>query len=119
MGANVKWYAAEVEKHVMGTAAERVEKAAILLKNAVKEELSTAYSGKASAEGEPPHKRTGRLRASINHEVDKAKATARVGTNLKYGKFLELGTRKMAARPFLTSTLQKLSDAIGRLLKGA
>ena len=39
-GADFKSYLAEAKKHVRGTAAVRLEKAAILLKNATREELS-------------------------------------------------------------------------------
>lgn len=42
---------------------------------------------------------TGNLRNSITHETDKA--TVVVGTNVEYGKFVELGTYKMTPQPFL------------------
>lgn len=58
----------------------------------------------ASRPGNPPHRRTGQLARSV--------ASARLqpgvwgfGTNLKYGRFLELGTGRMAARPFLRPVL--------------
>lgn len=41
----------------------------------------------------------GTLRGSITHISD-GKA-AYIGTNVKYGKYVELGTVKMAARPYL------------------
>ena len=43
---------------------------------------------------------TGRLRNSITHAVDGNDAY--IGTNVDYGKFVELGTSKMAPRPYLT-----------------
>ena len=42
---------------------------------------------------------TGNLRNSITHTSD-GKA-AYIGTNVTYGKYVELGTVKMAAQPFL------------------
>lgn len=42
---------------------------------------------------------TGNLRNSITHTSD-GKA-AYIGTNVTYGKYVELGTVKMAARPYL------------------
>lgn len=42
---------------------------------------------------------TGNLRNSITHTSD-SKA-AYIGTNVEYGKYVELGTVKMAAQPFL------------------
>lgn len=53
----------------------------------------------ASAPGQPPATDTGRLANSI--EFDKvSELTATVGSNLIYAKYLEYGTRRMAARPF-------------------
>jgi HK97 gp10 family phage protein len=58
---------------------------------------------------EPPRKRTGWLQRNVLYELDKEKMEAKAGitVNALYGAFLELGTRKMAARPFLKSTLEK------------
>ena len=47
---------------------------------------------------------TGRLRASITHEHDNESA-AYVGTNVEYAPYVELGTYKMAARPFLRNAV--------------
>ena len=60
-----------------------------------------------SRPGEPPHIRTGTLRASIDQETFRraGEFVGRMGTNLDYGRFLETGTRKMAARPYLRPTL--------------
>ena len=61
----------------------------------------------ASAPGEPPRKRTGTLQKSIAHEVERESnaIVARVGTKVDYGRYLEFGTRKMAARPYLQPAL--------------
>lgn len=63
------------------------------------------YQG--SRPGEPPRKRTGTLQKSIAHEIesDNRNVVARVGTNVDYGRHLEFGTRKMAARPYLRASL--------------
>jgi HK97 gp10 family phage protein len=62
---------------------------------------------RASSPGQPPAVDTGRLRASITHEVEVSEdITGRVGTNVVYSKFLEHGTSKMAARPFLFPALE-------------
>lgn len=62
-----------------------------------------------SRPGEPPRVDTGRLRSSITHEVvSKLKGiVGRVGTNVKYGRYLELGTSKMLPRPWLIPALKK------------
>ena len=52
-----------------------------------------------------PNVQTGTLRRSITIEVDKAQLIAYVGTNVHYAIYLELGTIKMYARPFLRPAL--------------
>ena len=52
-----------------------------------------------SAPGEPPHSQTGALRNSMTFELDGARSL--IGPSVEYGKWLEFGTSKMAARPFV------------------
>lgn len=67
-----------------------------------------------SQPGEPPHKRTGWLQRHVIFELDRKNLRSRTGlaTNAMYGLFLELGTRKMAARPWLFATLKKYWEEI-------
>ena len=60
-----------------------------------------------SLPGEPPKKVTGELQRSIAWvtESDTSSIALQVGTNLEYGRYLELGTSKMVARPYLRATL--------------
>lgn len=44
---------------------------------------------------------TGRLRNSITHRFANGEDAEYIGTNVEYGAYVELGTSKMAARPFL------------------
>ena len=60
---------------------------------------------------------TGALKASLAMAEDKAtatKATVKVDydKNLKYGKYVELGTRGRAANPFLRNSVDKNLDRI-------
>jgi phage gpG-like protein len=50
---------------------------------------------------------TGRLRSSITWEVvsEGGELSAKVGTNVEYGPFVELGTRYMRAQPYLVPAL--------------
>lgn len=66
----------------------------------------------ASAPGQPPATDLGRLGASITHELgaDNEGLVARVGTNVEYALFLEVGTRHMAPRPFLRPALVEGAD---------
>ena len=78
---------------------------------------------RSSAPGEPPKTDTGRLVASIDIETDTDRLGAAVGTNLRYGKHLEMGTTKMAARPWLFPTFERLKprilSRIGAAIKAA
>lgn len=65
-------------------------------------------------------RKTGRLRASITHEIEtgKDRVTGRVGTNVKYGVYQEYGTSKMSGQPYLRPALEKNKGKIKQLLKG-
>jgi HK97 gp10 family phage protein len=45
--------------------------------------------------------RTGLLKASLQIIIDEPNLSVTIGTDAGYGKFVELGTRKMQAKPFL------------------
>jgi phage gpG-like protein len=72
----------------------------------------------ASKPGEYPRWLTGHLARSIAHEVNPETITVRVGTNVPYGKWLELGTHNMAPRPWMTLGLQEFAGEIQALLGG-
>lgn len=67
-----------------------------------------------SRDGEPPRARTGYLRKNVQSEYDEPNLSTRVGltVNAIYGLFLELGTKHMAARPWLLATLKKFLPQI-------
>lgn len=44
---------------------------------------------------------TGRLRNSITYKVRTGEKTVYIGTDVEYGKYVELGTSRMSAQPFL------------------
>lgn len=77
---------------------------------------SRIYGANPSSPGEPPHKQYGHLRRSVATEVDSATLVGRVGTNLNYGRWLELGTRLMAARPWLRRALRENQARIKSIL---
>lgn len=62
---------------------------------------------------------TGRLRASITYEIDENGLIARVGTNVEYAIYVEMGTWKMVAQPYLRPALEKLRPKIMAILKAA
>lgn len=55
---------------------------------------------------------TGQLQASITSEVDGL--TGSVGTNVEYAPYVELGTSKMSAQPFLLPSLEANRSKIER-----
>lgn len=58
---------------------------------------------------------TGRLRASITHEVDGE--TALIGTNVEYAYFVEVGTSRMKAQPFLVPAATEHGSTYSSILK--
>ena len=65
-----------------------------------------------SAPGHPPNSDTGRLVKSIGFDLDSQKLAGRVGTNLKYGAWLEFGTQTMAPRPWLSPAFRRNLEEI-------
>ena len=114
------WKGDELKKLVKLEYSKRLEAAAILLKNDIKESISEPSNhGRTPSEpGEPPHKESGRLRASISHEMNEDKSVARVGTNVLYGKFLELGTRFMESRPFIRAAFDRNVSKLKQIIRG-
>lgn len=72
-----------------------------------------------SSPGHGPGVRTGRLRNSITYRigVDAISPYADIGSAVLYAPFLELGTSRMAARPFLRPALAAASEH-GPLIAG-
>lgn len=131
----VEWHGDEAQAHVRARAVSFLRRAAIEVTRRAKELLSVAgtavrsrstrggrkgarvYGAARSKPGEPPRKQTGRLRASVTYEVDEASLSARVGTNVEYGKHMELGTKRgLAPRPWLRRALAECRGKISALL---
>lgn len=62
---------------------------------------------------------TGRLRNSITHEVDMSDQAAIIGTNVEYAAYVELGTSKMRAQPYLRPAALEHSDEYKSLVEAA
>ena len=77
---------------------------------AVQELNNTALSVESTAKQNIKNNKTvdtGRLLGSINTKLAKVStnATAEVGTNVEYANYIEYGTSKMGAKPFLNPAL--------------
>ena len=124
--ANLKWYGPEFDRRYrrfltlwLNVSVRLVRQHAVRLlsvagtgRSGRSRKAKQVYGANPSKPGEPPRKQRGRLRSSVAVEVDVDKASGRVGTSLKYGRYLELGTRKMAARPWLRRSLNETKAAI-------
>jgi HK97 gp10 family phage protein len=80
-----------------------------------KASLATGGRATHSKAGEPPRWQTKDLRKSITQE-SVSSTVERVGTNIKYAKWLELGTNSMAPRPYLRPALAQSKKKIIRIL---
>ena len=63
-----------------------------------------------------PRVQTGRLRASITHNVNPGEVE--IGTNVVYGKYLEFGTSRMPPYPWLFPAVESEKLEIIEALKG-
>lgn len=72
-----------------------------------------------SRPGSPPNTDTGRLVQSVKFDFQKGGLIGRVGSNLKYAKALEFGTKIMEARPWLSTAVSNAAKEIADIFKKA
>ena len=123
--ANVRDAALLVESMVKASMklGGRVESGEAVIKAGTKQVKVDRVSGEkagkvgsfSSNAGEIPRVQTGTLKRGITHEVHSVLPISRVGTNVKYGKWLEFGTRRMSPRPFMRPALERAKPHIHRL----
>ena len=78
-------------------------------------ELSTP---KEHADGKVrPNVDTGRLRNSITHQVDTEEGAVYVGTNVEYAAYVELGTSKSRAYPYLRPAAENHTDEYSQIIR--
>lgn len=83
----------------------------------IQSEIGTAFPP-SSDPGTPPHLRTGDLQGGVFFSVDQfgSEYVLTVTSTAPYSKFLEDGTDRMAARPFMLPALDKWGPIVtGRL----
>jgi HK97 gp10 family phage protein len=92
------------------------------LKNGAQTAVKTAGFQIEAAGKEKAPVRTGTLRRSIHTVLSNDDMTATVGPSVEYGLYVEMGTRHMAARPYMRPAaelvLPKFAEAIKALLRG-
>lgn len=62
---------------------------------------------------------TGNLRASITHEADAGGNAVYIGTNVEYAPYVELGTSRQEAQPFLRPAASEHGAQYRQVLKKA
>lgn len=70
---------------------------------------------RASAPGEPPANRTGRLLRSVGYRAS-GSHTLQVGEDAFYARWLEEGTRKMAPRPHVRVAVEQTQTEVYELI---
>ncbi|NPV72079.1 MAG: HK97 gp10 family phage protein [Firmicutes bacterium] len=124
----------QVLREIDRTLARRTLDACRYLEHEVKRVLSGPRHGRryrkpgtirawytASAPGEPPAQRTGRLRSSIRSRLLARRFLwyiGEVGTDVEYASHLEFGTSRMEPRPFLRPAYERSRAAIREILRG-
>ena len=113
MSIIVKSYRKEREKEITDSLRMGMEKAVLIVENQAKRNVSKTGM-------EHPQVQTGELRSSINSNVKESgnEIIGEVGTNVKHGKYLELGTYKMPPYSWLFPALEMKKDDIVQALKG-
>ncbi len=120
--AVIDWRGDEVIDAVDGMVSQRLDAAAILVVAEAKSRMAEPKSGVAgpkrtrSAPGEAPAPQLDFLRNSVTSDAPN-ELTRRVGTNLDYGLFLEVGTKTIRPRPWLEVSLWANADKIKRLFR--
>lgn len=124
VSVHVNWHGEEAMDDVRLVVWKSVQKAVVFLWEKVQEALDVPNTGvrvkrlfrrgsytvypDPSKPGEPPRKRTGYGQRNVLYSLDQREGTGRVGVsaNAEYMAYLEVGTRRVAARPWLMATAQ-------------
>ena len=117
-----------------------MKRAGYLVKRDVKKHFTLRGTGRqygkhtASVAGEPPAVNMGVLRASImsctevkgdnvtgqvGPDIEYIAAKSGAGTDVDYGLYLELGTKKMKPRPFLRPALKRTARVVETIFREA
>lgn len=106
-----------------GQIAERLERVGELQKTTMQSLVNEPYPPASSA-GNPPHRRTGHLRESIQssgaeiHGLTVSVTVSVPDEQVAYAKFLEHGTNRMSARPFFTPAIEMTKPQVRVILVG-
>ena len=88
----LNWGGGEMTQDILRVFRRRLRLVGEILKIRIQQSLGNSAAGGASLPGQSPNLQTGRLRNSIFSDTDTSAMITRVGTNLKYGLWMEFGT---------------------------
>ena len=106
---------------VRNALAEQIEQALIAVGMAAESnaKLEITHEVYDQPEARSGYVRTGRLRDSLTHEVLDGEKAVIVGSNVEYAKYVEGGTMKMPARPYLRPAIVNHVDEYKALVEAA
>jgi len=133
-GKNYEWHGKEYQAKIEKGMQRNMDRAAITLVSIVRNSFGDSgvtgtisgatrsqRAANRSKPGAPPHVDTGHLKANVAWMKDVARPLVRkVGTgvgnakSVGYAMWLEFGTKRMAARPFLRPALKKHKTKLKR-----
>lgn len=59
---------------------------------------------------------TGRLRNSITHQVSLGESAVYIGTNVEYAPYVELGTHRQKAQPYIRPAITNHADEYRKII---
>jgi len=114
MTVTIKSYRKEREAEIIGNLEKAMERVGQIVQDQAK--INTNRTG-----NEHPQIKMGELNSSISHTVEKSgnEITTTIGTNVRHGLYLELGTVKMPPYPWLYPAVElKKSEIIDTIKSG-
>ena len=101
--------------------AEQIEQALIAVGMAAESnaKLEITHAVYDQPEARSGYVRTGRLRGSLTHAPVQGEKAVLVGTPVQYAKYVESGTMKMPARPYLRPAIVNHVDEYKSLVEAA
>ena len=108
MSVTIKSYRKERQAEILDGLQKGLQKAGLIVERQAKINVSQTTGH--------PQVQTGRLRSSITHNVGQGEVE--IGTNVDYGRYLELGTVNHPPYPWLFVAVEEKKSDIIKALKG-
>lgn len=123
--SGVKWNGSAFEAGIRREMVKRLHVAGTIVRDRARVLLSVAGSGRVkgrksgpvvrSKPGEPPRKQDGFLRGRVTYKIENG-MVCKVGTPVWYGYYLEVGTSRIVARPWLRRAFAERRAMVRRVM---